>query len=66
MATRIQPLTNGLCVECATQEFGAWLNGLDKLFWVSTQHLWSEWKNSLVVVTPDTVVRWHPSVSTGG
>jgi putative transposase len=35
------------------------LNGLDKLFWVAAQRLWSEWKNSLVVVTLDTVVRWH-------
>jgi len=32
---------------------------LDKLFWVLARHFWSEWKNSLLVVTPETVVRWH-------
>src|SRR5215468_11558759 len=32
---------------------------LDKLFWVLARRFWSEWKNSLLVVTPETVVRWH-------
>src|SRR5271169_3606497 len=32
---------------------------LDKLFWVLAQRFWSGWKQALVVVTPDTVVRWH-------
>jgi putative transposase len=31
----------------------------DKLFWVLTRRLWSRWKNALVVVTPETVIRWH-------
>lgn len=35
------------------------LNALDKLFWVADRSLWSEWKNSLIVVTPETVVGWH-------
>src|SRR6185437_10883001 len=35
------------------------LNVLDKLFWVSARRIWSEWKNSLIVVTPETVVGWH-------
>ena len=35
------------------------LNALDKLFWVAARRIWSEWKNSLIVVTPETVVRWH-------
>ena len=30
---------------------------LDKLFWVLARRFWSEWKNSLLVVTPETVVR---------
>src|SRR6267143_6817451 len=30
-----------------------------KLFWVLTRRLWSRWKNALVVVTPETVIRWH-------
>jgi hypothetical protein len=32
---------------------------LDKLFWVAVRRLWSRWKPSLIVVTPETVVRWH-------
>ena len=31
----------------------------DKLFWVLAQRFWSEWKQALIVVTPETVVRWH-------
>src|SRR5208283_4200586 len=32
---------------------------LDKLFWVAVRGFWSGWKQSLIVVTPETVVRWH-------
>ena len=35
------------------------LNGLDRLFWIVAKRLWSRWKDTLVVVTPETVVRWH-------
>ena len=35
------------------------LNALDKLFWVLACRLWTDWKRSLLVVTPETVVRWH-------
>jgi hypothetical protein len=35
------------------------LNGFDKFFWLTTRRIWSEWKNSLIVVTPETVVGWH-------
>jgi len=31
----------------------------DKLFWVAARHFWSGWKQALIVVTPETVVRWH-------
>ena len=31
----------------------------DKLFWVLARRLWSGWKRSLIVVTPETVVCWH-------
>jgi hypothetical protein len=34
---------------------------VDKLFWVLARRFWSDWKKSLVVVTPETVVRWHRS-----
>jgi hypothetical protein len=32
---------------------------LDKLFWVLARRFWSNWEKSLLVVTPETVVRWH-------
>src|SRR6266481_3852585 len=32
---------------------------LDKLFWVSVRRFWSGWQQSLIAVTPETVVRWH-------
>src|SRR6059058_4155962 len=31
----------------------------DKLFWVIARSVWSAWKHSLILVTPETVVRWH-------
>src|ERR1700688_1283516 len=35
------------------------LDLLDKLFWVALCQLWSDWKKSLDLVAPDTVLRWH-------
>ena len=35
------------------------LGPLDKLFWVLALSFWSQWKESLILVLPDTVVRWH-------
>src|SRR5260221_14275206 len=32
---------------------------LDRLFWVAAKRLWPKWKQALVIVTPETVVRWH-------
>jgi putative transposase len=31
----------------------------DRLFWVALSRVWTGWKQSLVIVTPDTVVRWQ-------
>ena len=31
----------------------------DKLFWVMLRRLWYGWKCALVLVRPETVVRWH-------
>jgi putative transposase len=31
----------------------------DKFFWVVVRRFWSEWKQALIIVTPETVVRWH-------
>jgi len=35
------------------------LSHLDRLFWVAVRRLWSKWKQALVIVNPETVVRWH-------
>jgi hypothetical protein len=35
------------------------LRAWDKLFWVLLSRIWSGWKQALVIVQPDTVVRWH-------
>src|SRR5262245_60857990 len=35
------------------------LSPLDRAFWVALVRLWPQWKKSLVIVKPDTVVRWH-------
>jgi putative transposase len=31
----------------------------DRLFWVLFSRIWHPWRKSLVIVRPDTVVRWH-------
>src|SRR5215469_15215897 len=35
------------------------LNLFNKLFWVVISRLWSQWKQLIIVVTPETVARWH-------
>jgi transposase InsO family protein len=35
------------------------LSPLDRAFWVVLSQLWPRWKDHLVVVRPETVVRWH-------
>jgi putative transposase len=35
------------------------LSSLDRLFWVVLRQVCSGWKKSLILVTPETVVRWH-------
>ena len=35
------------------------LGSLDRVFWVWLRKLWSGWKKPLLLVTPETVVRWH-------
>lgn len=31
----------------------------DRFFWILLRRLWSRWADSLAIVEPDTVVRWH-------
>ena len=35
------------------------LGNFDRLFWVVARRLWSGWRRSLILVTPETVVRRH-------
>jgi len=35
------------------------LTNLDRALWTLLRHRWSEWKRALVIVQPETVVRWH-------
>ena len=31
----------------------------DRLFWVTLRRFWRGWKQALILVQPETVVRWH-------
>jgi hypothetical protein len=35
------------------------LRSRDRLFWMALAHVWRDWRTALIVVQPDTVVRWH-------
>ena len=35
------------------------LGNRDRLFWVFLRRIWPDWRSSLLLVRPDTVVRWH-------
>jgi hypothetical protein len=35
------------------------LRNSDRLFWATLSTMWSRWTKALVIVQPQTVVRWH-------
>ena len=35
------------------------LTPFDRAFWIALLRFWPRWKDALVIVKPDTVVRWH-------
>ena len=35
------------------------LTRLDRVFWITLWHLWPRWADVLLIVKPETVVRWH-------
>src|ERR1700685_580926 len=35
------------------------LSQSDRLFWLTLQRLWPRWRQTLVLVQAETVVRWH-------
>jgi hypothetical protein len=51
-------LRQQLAVWKARQPRPRW-TGTDRIFWVLLSRLWKNWRTSLQVVRPETVVRWH-------
>ena len=35
------------------------VRNLDRLLWIALRRLWRHWASALVVLRPDTIVRWH-------
>jgi hypothetical protein len=35
------------------------LRRADRLFWVGLARIWAGWRQCIVIVTPDTVLRWQ-------
>ena len=35
------------------------LHGFDRWFWTALKQVWPRWSEVLVIVKPETVVRWH-------
>ena len=35
------------------------LHRRDRFFWVIFSHLWKNWREVLIIVKPETVIRWH-------
>ncbi len=35
------------------------LRSTDRAFWVLLSRLWNHWKTPLILVRPETVIRWH-------
>ncbi len=35
------------------------LRSYDRLFWSTLSSIWKNWRSTLVIVKPDTVIRWH-------
>ena len=36
-----------------------WLTHADRRYWVALRRFWPSWRSALVIVRPETVVRWH-------
>lgn len=35
------------------------INNSDRIFWVVLRKLWPDWRRSLIIVQPQTVINWH-------
>jgi transposase InsO family protein len=52
-------LRQQLSVLLATSHRRAALTDLDRAFWTILRRYWAAWSRALVIVQPETVVRWH-------
>jgi len=43
------------------QQSAVHLRTEDRLFWAALRRLWHDWTRALVIVKPETVIRWHRS-----
>ena len=34
---------------------------VDRAFWVVLRPVWVKWSDAVVIVKPETVIRWHPA-----
>src|SRR5437867_11559453 len=48
---------------CKARQAGTRLTEMDRIFWIVVSRLWKNWRSSLQVVRPETVVRWHRRAS---
>ncbi len=58
LATEILVLRQQLLVLNRTAK-RAKLRRRDRLFWVFISRLWKDWWETLIIVKPDTVIKWH-------
>jgi len=35
------------------------IKNTDRIFWVWLSRIWSDWRSSLIIVKPPTVIGWH-------
>src|ERR1700737_3161276 len=35
------------------------LRNRDRMFWIALSQLWRDWRSILVIVKPETVIKWH-------
>jgi hypothetical protein len=47
----------GVLQRCASKRVK--LTPLDRLLWAWLSRIWSDWRSTLVIVKPETVVAWH-------
>jgi hypothetical protein len=58
MATEILVLRQQLLVLNRTVKRPK-LRKRDRIFWVFLSKLWKNWRDDLIIVKPDTVIKWH-------